>query len=487
MFTMKTPLHSPIAAIRMTRALRSVRSGLSALLLLLVLGPAAAAPPSRDGGDARPGTPDGLSASEWSSIRAAYEAGRHAVHPQPEGGLAARNPGQAWRTRFDGRGFTVTPDAGGWTWGLELRRFGFTGAEQAVAGATAAVSHGQGRVNYDWAGGLREWFVNDTRGLEQGWTVTERPNFREVLDCGSPLPLSDADELSPPRAQASGDARAEQKRQRTGALQDADAPSAASPLNSQPSTLNFHLAVRGGLAPRVTGGGASVSFVDASGAAALNFGGLKAWDADGKALPARFEVAAGQPAALRVVVDERAARYPITVDPIAQQAYLKASNTGAFDQFGYSVAVSGDTVVVGASGEASSTTGVNSTPNESAGLSGAAYVFTRSGTIWTQQAYLKASNTGVGDQFGISVAVSGDTVVVGASGEDSSTTGVNSTPNESADSSGAPPGQGVLALFAPHRPRCPQAARRASRARQLRHPQDARGLSYSPSFGQFSG
>ena len=52
--------------------------------------------------------------------------------------------------------------------------------------------------------------------------------------------------------------------------------------------------------------------------------------------------------------------------------------------------------------------------NNSAVDSGAAYVFVRNGTTWTQQAYLKASNTGAGDQFGWSVAVSGDTVVVGA-------------------------------------------------------------------------
>jgi len=53
------------------------------------------------------------------------------------------------------------------------------------------------------------------------------------------------------------------------------------------------------------------------------------------------------------------------------------------------VAVSGDTVVVGAYAEDSSTTGVNSTPNESATGSGAAYVFVRSAGVWTQQAYLK--------------------------------------------------------------------------------------------------
>ena len=80
-----------------------------------------------------------------------------------------------------------------------------------------------------------------------------------------------------------------------------------------------------------------------------------------------------------------------------------------------SVAVSGDTVVVGAYGEDSNATGVdgNQTDN-SARNSGAAYVFARSGTTWTQQAYLKASNTGAADWFGQSVAVSGDTVVVGA-------------------------------------------------------------------------
>jgi hypothetical protein len=109
-----------------------------------------------------------------------------------------------------------------------------------------------------------------------------------------------------------------------------------------------------------------------------------------------------------------------------QQAYLKASNPGVSDEFGGSVAVSGDTIVVGASNEASSATGIGGNQaDNSAGGSGAAYVFTRSGTTWTQQAYIKASNTDANDQFGDSVAASGDTVVVGAAGEDSMSTGVN--------------------------------------------------------------
>ena len=72
-------------------------------------------------------------------------------------------------------------------------------------------------------------------------------------------------------------------------------------------------------------------------------------------------------------------------------------------------------MVVGADHEDSSATGVNGDQNDnSAQNSGAAYVFVRSGTTWSQQAYLKASNTGDDDRFGYSVAVSGDTVVVGA-------------------------------------------------------------------------
>ena len=110
----------------------------------------------------------------------------------------------------------------------------------------------------------------------------------------------------------------------------------------------------------------------------------------------------------------------------SQQAYLKASNTGSGDRFGASVAISGDTIVVGAFNEDSNATGINGDQaNNSASNSGAAYVFTRNGFLWTQQAYLKASNTGTSDTFGDAVAISGDTIVVGADGEDSNATGIN--------------------------------------------------------------
>src|SRR5207247_2383118 len=99
----------------------------------------------------------------------------------------------------------------------------------------------------------------------------------------------------------------------------------------------------------------------------------------------------------------------------SQQAYLKASNTEAGDRFGNSVAVAGDTVVVAAPWEDNNSTGVNGNENNTtASKSGAAYVFVRNGTNWSQQAYLKASNTEASDEFGSSVAISGDTIVIGA-------------------------------------------------------------------------
>ena len=100
----------------------------------------------------------------------------------------------------------------------------------------------------------------------------------------------------------------------------------------------------------------------------------------------------------------------------SQQAYLKASNTDPIDLFGWSVAIDGDTLVVGAQGEASNARGVNGDQNNNAmQYIGAAYVFTRNGTQWSQQAYLKASNTSVASSaFGYAVAISGDTLVVSA-------------------------------------------------------------------------
>lgn len=307
-------------------------------------------------------------ASKGQGIRAAYEAARHRLQPAGDG-WDAHNPGQRWTTHFDRQGFTAKPQEGSWTWGLQLQGYGFGEAQTTVTGTPAVEANGQ-RLGYQWDDNVEEWFINDQRGLEHGFTVSRRP--------------------------ASGNAPAG-------------------------SGLTFTLLTRGDLSPRVAP--QAVGFHDASGAFVLNYSGLKVWDADGVILPSRFEVAEGSN--FRLVVDEQGARYPITIDPLAQQAYVKASNPEAGDEFGYAVDISGTTMVIGAPKEDSNATGVNGNQaDNSAPDSGAVYVFVRNGDNWTQEAYLKASNTGSGDQFGCSVAIDGDTIVVGALMEDSSAKGV---------------------------------------------------------------
>lgn len=118
----------------------------------------------------------------------------------------------------------------------------------------------------------------------------------------------------------------------------------------------------------------------------------------------------------------------------SQQAYLKASNTEAEDNFGEHVGLSGDgnTIVVSAPREDSIAVGINGNgASNTAADSGAAYVFVRSGTTWSQQAYVKAATIGSSDRFGSSVAISddGNTLAIGAPDESGGSTGVGGDPN----------------------------------------------------------
>jgi hypothetical protein len=117
--------------------------------------------------------PEGLTAYDWTSIRVAYEAHRHAAVRVGDG-YRARNPEQQWRTEFDGYGFITRPEAGDWQWGLELKSYGFPGQKCVIDHGAEVTAEGT-RVTYRRDTGLREWFVNDQRGLEHGFTVEQRP------------------------------------------------------------------------------------------------------------------------------------------------------------------------------------------------------------------------------------------------------------------------------------------------------------------------
>ena len=229
------------------------------LAAALLVTPACASPVRTQTLASADAVPEGLSAPEWSSIREQYEQQRHAAYPVA-GGYQARNPGQQWQTRFDGRGFTVQPASDGdrspvaactpateplgfseivppagpaatgdrsrsgasgaaWQWGLELQSYGFAGQERAVQDQPRVNTSGP-RVTYDWDGTLQEWFVNDRRGLEHGFTVRERPNppranGREVLECASPLALWNlGEELENASVVVAGIGQPDEKRQR---------------------------------------------------------------------------------------------------------------------------------------------------------------------------------------------------------------------------------------------------------------------------------
>jgi len=126
-----------------------------------------------------------------------------------------------------------------------------------------------------------------------------------------------------------------------------------------------------------------------------------------------------------------------------QQAYIKASNPGVDDFYGFAISLSadGNTLAVGAANEDSVATGINGSQSDNTAIdSGAVYVYTNNDGSWQQQAYLKASNTNAGDGFGYKLRLGGDgnTLVVGANGEASNATGINGDESDnSAPDSGA--------------------------------------------------
>ena len=135
----------------------------------------------------------------------------------------------------------------------------------------------------------------------------------------------------------------------------------------------------------------------------LRYAGLRAVDARGRVLPSSMYLSGGRAI---LSVDDHGAAYPITVDPLVQQAQLIEPGGGApEDAFGYSVAISGSTIVVGAPHV--TTDGLTA--------AGAAYVFQDDGGGWsTLAATLTAGDAAALDAFGWSVAISGGTIVVGA-------------------------------------------------------------------------
>jgi uncharacterized repeat protein (TIGR01451 family) len=297
------------------------------------------------------------------SLIEAFQAARSRIEPlkttsieAPRASNFASNPWQHFRAFFAADSVQVllaTADQSVARWRASLTGYGRQHSQQPVVAVEPVVR--ENRVEYV-RGTLTEWYINDPRGLEQGFTLGEPPAEEDGQMGGS---------------------------------------------------LVLTMAVESDLEPKPSPQGDSITFVSTDGEVRLRYSGLKAWDATGRQLPGRMEASEGK---IALVVDDADAVYPVTVDPlIFSETKLTASDGAGIDRFGWSVAISGDTVVVGAPLD-----------DTAAGFDvGSAYVFVRSGSVWSEQAKLTASDAAAFDRFGWSVAISGDTVVVGADSSDS--------------------------------------------------------------------
>jgi hypothetical protein len=130
-------------------------------------------------------------------------------------------------------------------------------------------------------------------------------------------------------------------------------------------------------------------------------------------------------------------------ETLSERSYLKASNADRNDLFGYALAADGDLLAVGAYLEGSYAGGVNGdqTDNSAEG-SGAVYVFARHGDDWIQQAYIKGLANGSGQQFGRALALSGNTLAVGAPFDRHGGSGIDPAPAE-----GGAPDSGAVHIF----------------------------------------
>jgi hypothetical protein len=334
------------------------------------------------------------------SLSAALTAALYKAEAREGDGYEASNSRQNFRIVFTTEGMEAhgSGSAGqGWRLGMRLSAYGYGERKEPV---TCAGLKAEGeRVEYDLCSpdgaGLSEWYVNRAEGLEHGFTVPRAPGKR--MD-GEKLSLwvSLSGDLKA-RAEDEGRAILLEGRGavlRYDSLHAYDATGRELPARMRPS--------EGGLKLEVSDEGAVYPVTIDPLLVSLRVGELK--------LEVEYEDAV-HPARTDRTLPRRTTRL-MAGDAAASDLFgrsaretkLTAGDAAAGDFFGWSVAISGYTAVVGAR-----TADVGGAYNQ-----GAAYVFTRSGGTWTERQKLTASDGATFDEFGSSVAIDGDTIVVGA-------------------------------------------------------------------------
>jgi len=406
------------------------------------------------------------------SLGKAFAAARHAVDKIDPAGANSRgacyfaaNPKQqlrAWLST-DGvelaSGLPTPDDEEPWSIALRLRAVGRDGDLTNVAGGGATSAGSRVELKHTGAA-ITQWFENRTEGIEQGFTVTEVPAGNGLLEIlmtveGSTFPAA----FSDPRHASSGirftksngdsvmeytelkawdrtgrslEARMEVRGTQLALLVDdanAQYPVTIDPLFVSPearltgdsaiidSYFGYSVAISGNVViagsrqedtPAGVNAGAAYIFVRngadwslqskivaSDGRSGDEFGATTALDGTYAVVGAPLaDTAAGIDAGSAYVFAQSGGAW-------MEQANLPVADAGPGDNFGRSVAISGTTVVVGAARD-----------DTAAGLdAGSAYVFLRSGTTWSHQT--KIPSTAAGEEFGCSVSIDADTLVVG--------------------------------------------------------------------------
>jgi len=299
--------------------------------------------------------PEGLTKTGWGKISASIELDRYRLQKDDRTGeYQASNHAHDLNATFTREGFEVSPRKGekGWNWGLSLSKYGY-GSDLHAVPVTEKMITKDNRIEYH-RGDMVEWYINDHRGLEQGFTLKARPSGRT----GSGL-------------------------------------------------LQLQMTTATNLLPVVEKEGKGIIFRDAQDKEVLRYSGLYAYDAAGKNLDARM---AANQEGIRLIVTDHEAVYPITIDPFIERKKLLADDGAAGDHFGLSVSISGDTATVGAYGDDDNGDDSGSAYIFSRNQGGA--------DNWGQVKKLTAGDGAAGDTFGLSVSISGDTATVGAYGDD---------------------------------------------------------------------
>ncbi|MDX2042758.1 MAG: putative Ig domain-containing protein [Acidobacteriota bacterium] len=305
----------------------------------------------------------------YASLGEAMAAARYGVYEAAATESAsyrfyANNPAQSFQARFSPDGLslkTASAAAQDHPLNLDLRSVGYGAQQFSVTPGKLTANGNRIEINRAIQSStlqtpITEWYINKADGLEQGFTLAQPPGERRANE---PLRLT---------------------------LQ-VEADWQMQPLED----------------------GQAVAFHNTFTGETLRYDKLLVQDATGRELSSQMQL---QEHELRLVVADAAAVYPLTIDPtITQQAKLTAADGAANDTFGWSVAVDGDTVVIG-------------TPLDDVGANsdqGSAYVFSRNqggANNWGQVKMLTAADGAAFDTFGVAVAVDGDTIVVGTNSDD---------------------------------------------------------------------